>query len=34
MMRLALLFMALAAFAPSAQAQQWVASWTGSAQGP
>ena len=35
MMRLALLFATLVvAFAPSAQAQQWVASWTGSAQGP
>ena len=34
MSRLALLFATLVAFAPSAQAQQWVASWTGSAHGP
>ena len=34
MMRLALLFATLVAFVPSAQAQQWVASWTGSAHGP
>jgi lysophospholipase L1-like esterase len=31
---LALLLATLVAFAPSAQAQQWVASWTGSAHGP